>query len=133
MHTPAIAILIAAMASWIFGSAWYMGLGKQYQAALGINPDQVSNQKPPLVPLLACFLGEILMAWLLYTLIGFLNARSWFDGLMSGLELGLVFTAIPITVINLFQSRKPMLSVIDGIHWVVVAAIEGAILTALLR
>ena len=133
MHNPMIAILAAAVAAWLFGSAWYMGLARHYRTALGIHPDQAVNMKPPLVPMLVCFLGELALAWVLFTLMSPLGARTWFDGLMTGLLLGVVFTAIPITVNNLFQRRKLMMSVIDGVHWVAVAAIEGAILVALLR
>jgi hypothetical protein len=33
-----LAPVAAAVAAWIFGAVWYMGLGKPYQRALGLDP-----------------------------------------------------------------------------------------------
>ena len=43
-----VAILVAAMAGWLAGAAWYMVLGKHWMAALGITPEmkQAQMQKP---------------------------------------------------------------------------------------
>jgi len=133
MHNPTIAILAAAVAAWLFGAVWYNVLGGPYRAALGFAPGEVKDRTVPWFPMLVCFLVELALAWVLFTLMSPLGARTWFDGLMTGLLLGAVFTALPGTVNNLFQGHKPMLSLINGVHWMAVSAIEGAILVALLR
>jgi len=132
MHNPYIAIPAAALAAWVFGAVWYMVLGKPYQAALGRNPDDCKDQKMPLGPLLICFLVELAMAWILFTLIPPLGVQRWFDGVMTGLLLGVVFTALPVLVNNLFAARKPALTLIDGGHWIGVAIIEAVVLRALI-
>jgi hypothetical protein len=53
-------------------------------------------------------------------------------GAIAGLTLGVGFMLTTTVVNNLFQQRKPMLTVIDGTHWVVVVAIEGAVIGAFL-
>ena len=45
--------------------------------------------------------------------------------------IGFGFMATSTAVNNAFPGRKVMLSVIDSIHWIVVAALEGAIIGAL--
>jgi hypothetical protein len=132
MHNPIIAIVVAAVAAWIFGSAWYMTLGRPYQVALGLDPDVPKDKKVPVVPMLICFVSELALAWTLYTLLGFLGERNWSDAVMTGLLLGVVFTALPILVNNLFQGHKLMLSLINGTHWIAVAVIEAVVLKVLL-
>ena len=132
MHNPYIAIPAAALAAWIFGSVWYMALSKPYQIALGLNPDDCKDKKMPLVPMLVCFLAELAMAWILFTLIPPLGVQRWFDGVMTGLLLGVAFTALPVLVNNLFAARKPSLSLIDGGHWIGVAIIEAVVLRILI-
>ena len=55
-----------------------------------------------------------------------------FAGAVAGLTLGVGFLLTSTVVNNLFQQRKAMLTVIDGAHWVIIVAIEGAVIGALL-
>ena len=40
-----LAIVIAAVAAWLFGAGWYMALGKPWMAALGTTPDQMAKPR----------------------------------------------------------------------------------------
>jgi hypothetical protein len=118
----------AAVAAWIFGAVWYGVLGKQYQLALGKDPEQCKGQKMPIAPLVACFIGELVMAAALFWIL----ERSSTVGVMWGAHLGLLIgtgIVLPTVIINhLFPGRAKALMVIDGLHWVIVAIIEGAVL-----
>ena len=57
MHNPIIAILAAGLAGWIFGAVWYTVLGKPWQRALGLNPDDCKDKKMPMTPLVVSFLA----------------------------------------------------------------------------
>ncbi len=131
MQNPYVAILAAAFAAFVFGSVWYMALGKQYQLALGLNPEDCKGKKMPLTPMAVCFMAELLMALVFSILLNALGVMGWFNGAVTGAFMAIGFI-IPATITNnIFPGRKPMLSLIDGVHWLGVAAIEGAVLAAL--
>jgi len=125
-----LGILAAALAAWIFGAAWYGALGKQYQLALGKDPEQCKGQKMPIAPLVVCFLGELVMALVLFIGLEHLSVVGWMWGAHAGLLLrtGIVLPAVIIN--HMFPARSKALMVIDGLHWVIVLTIEGAVLGA---
>ena len=45
MFKAIIAILGAGLAGWIFGAVWYTALGKPWQRALGLNPDEATVRR----------------------------------------------------------------------------------------
>ena len=60
-----LAIVIAAVAAWLFGAGWYMALGKPWMAALGTTPDQMAAAKKrpgAWLPFVYAFVAELLMA-----------------------------------------------------------------------
>jgi hypothetical protein len=85
----------------------------------------------PLWPMLGSFGAELLMALALRHVLARLELFRWNEGLFTGAMIGVFFVATTILVNNLFQGRKLMLSVIDGLHWIFVLAIEGLVLTLL--
>lgn len=123
-----LGILAAAAAAWVFGAAWYMALGRQYQAALGMNPDDCRGKPMPLLPLVLSFVGVLVMAATLSWILARMSVVGWQWGAHMGLLFGAGIILPTVVVNNLFPGRKPALSVIDGLHWVGVAAIEGAVL-----
>ena len=62
MQHAVIAILAAGAAGWIFGAIWYTALGKVWQRALGLNPDDCKDKKMPMAPLLVAFLAALVMS-----------------------------------------------------------------------
>jgi hypothetical protein len=128
-----VAILVAAVAGWLAGAAWYMVLGKLWMAALGITPEmkQTQMRKPgAFLPFIYAFAAEVIMAWalggLLFHISG--NQSSVRAGVISGALcwLGFVFTT---TLVNYsFARRDTRLLLIDTGHWLVVLILMGAIL-----
>ena len=132
MHNPIVAILLAGVAAFVFGAVYYMSLGKAYQAALGVTGD-CDKKKPPLGPMATCLVAEWIMAAVLYQILTNLSGMGTgaLNGAIAGATIGFGFMAMSTVVNNAFPGRKVMLSIIDGIHWTVVAAIEGAVIGAL--
>jgi hypothetical protein len=130
LHNPYVTMLAAALAAWIFGAVWYGALSKPYQRALGLDPEDCKGKKMPIAPMVTSFVAEIVMAFVMGGILPF-SQMGWTAGTGAGLLLGIGFMATSTLVNNMFQQRKPMLSVIDGAHWILVAAIEGAVLAAL--
>jgi hypothetical protein len=131
MQNPLVAILAAAVAGWVFGAVWYMALGKAWQAALGRDPTGCKGQKMPAGPMVGSFLAELVMAAVLSQVLQHMSVVGWQWGALSGLEIGIGLMATTTVVNNLFPGRKPMLSVIDGAHWIGVAVIQCTIIGTL--
>jgi hypothetical protein len=129
-----LAVLIAAVAGWLAGAAWYMLLAKPWMAATGMTKDQVEeSRKGPgaFLPFVYAFLANVVIAWVLAGLVGHLGPVTLRSGVISGLFCwaGFVFTTMLVN--NRFAMRSPRLLVIDGGYWLVVLALSGAIIGAL--
>ena len=129
-----LAVLVAAVASWIVGAAWYGVLGKQWLAALGrtqadmTGPD--GKRRIPVGPMITSFVAELLMASLLAGLMAHFGAVSIKIGAIVGGLCWLAFVATTITVNNAYPGRKLMLTIIDSGHWLAVLLVQGVVIGA---
>jgi hypothetical protein len=131
-----IAVLVAAVAGWIAGAAWYMALAKPWMAATGITQEQIeeSKQRPGAsLPFVFAFAANVIMAWVLAGVIGHLGPGQVTirNGVISGAFLWLGFVITTMVVNNSFAMRSRMLLLIDGGYWLVVLMLMGAIIGAI--
>ena len=131
MGKAVIAILAAGLAGWIFGAIWYTALGKQYQRALGLNPDDCKDKKMPMVPLVVAFLAALVMSAVLYQLLTNLGVLGVAGSAIAGLTLGLGLLATSIMVNNMFQQKPAMLTIIDAGHWTLALVVEAVVISLL--
>jgi hypothetical protein len=131
MHNPFVVILAAGVAGWIFGAVWYGVLGKPYQRALGLNPDDCKDKKMPLAPMVVSFLAALVMSAVLYQLLSNLGVQGVTGSAITGLTIGVGFVLTSVVVNNMFQQKSLMLSVIDAGHWVLALAIESVVIALL--
>jgi hypothetical protein len=124
-----LAILIAAAAGFAFGAAYYMSLSKQWLAAVGRTKEDIAGKRS-VTPFIISIVALVVMAWILAGGIGHLGPGqvTLKNGIISALFMWVGFVATTVAVNNAFGGRKPMLSVIDGIHWLGVLVIQGAII-----
>ena len=128
------AVLIAAVAAWLAGAAWYMGLGRVWTAALGLTVEQMHerrNRPGAYLPFLYTFVAELVMAWVLAGLLGHIGALTLRGGLISGAFCWLGFVITTLVVNYTFAMRGWRLLLIDGGHWLVVLLLMGAIIGAM--
>ena len=120
-----LAILIAAVAGFAWGAAYYMTLSKQWLAAVGRTEP---NRSP--APFIMSFAALLVMAFVLSGAIGHLGPGQVTvkNGIITGVILWAGFVATTVFVNNAYPGRKYILSVIDSIHWLGVVVIEGAII-----
>ena len=128
-----LAVLIAAVAAWLAGAAWYMALGKPWMAAHGFTGESMKQAKErpgAALPFIYAFLANIVMAWVLAGLIAHLGLGqvTLRNGVISGAFCWLGFVITTMVVNNSFAMRNPRLLLIDGGHWLVVLALMGAII-----
>ncbi len=127
-----IAIVAAAVGGFFFGFAYYMTLGRQWMEATGKSEESLKAggmAKPMVITAIA----QLIMAFMLGGILGHLGADQMTvkGGLITGAFLWIGFVVTATAVNYAWQRAKPMLSVIDGGHWLGVLLIEGAVLGAM--
>src|SRR3954465_4436808 len=131
MHNPVIAILAARSSGWVFCARWYGVLGKPWQRAQGINPDDCKDKKMPLNLLLVSFLAALVMSATIYYLLASMGMGGIGPSALFGLTIGVGLIMVSLLVNNLFQQRHFTLTVIDGGHWALALPIEAAVIALL--
>jgi len=132
-HANLISILIAAVAAWIFGGAYYTALGKPWMAAQGKTLEQCKAEQDGKsgfakgAPFVIVFVSEIVIAWVLYGILLHLNVFTLRGGIISALFCWFGFVLTTIATNNAFQGRRVMLTVIDSVGWLGAFVIIGAI------
>lgn len=127
-----LAVLVAAIAGFAWGAAYYMSLSRQWLAASGRTREEVQGNRSPL-PFVWSIIGLLVMAWVLAGTLGHLGPGQVTakNGVISALFIWLGFVATTMFVNNAFGGRKYVLSVIDSAHWLGVLVIQGAIIGAM--
>jgi Protein of unknown function (DUF1761) len=127
-----LAILIAAVAAFAWGAAYYMTLTKQWLAAVGMTRQQMESNRTA-VPFAISFVALVVMAWVLAGTIAHLGPGqvTLKNGLISASFLWLGFIVTTVFVNNAYPGRKYSLSVIDSLHWLGVVVIQGAVIGAM--
>lgn len=127
------AVLIAAVGSWLVGALWYMVLARQWLIALGKTRSELTgpNGKPSPIPFIVSFVAEFVMAWVLAGMIARFGQVNLLNGLTAGAFAWLGFVITTMTINHQYSRQRPMLTVIDGGHWLAVLLVQGAIIGAL--
>ena len=126
--TNYLAVLIATLAAYAWGAAYYMTLSKQWLAAVGL-----TEVKRSATPFVITFFALLVMAFVLAGSIGHLGPGNVTvkNGIISGLILWAGFVVTTVFVNNAYPGRKYMLSIIDSLHWLGVLVIQGAVIGAM--
>ncbi|HRD74645.1 MAG TPA: DUF1761 domain-containing protein [Hyphomicrobiaceae bacterium] len=125
-----LAILIAAGASFLFGGVWYGILSQQWMAAVGKSEADIKSGTS--MPLLfgLTIIAQLIMAWVLAGLIGHLGQGqvTLRNGMISAAFCWFGFVLTTLVVNHGYQGSRRALTVIDGLHWLGVLLIQGAII-----
>ena len=114
-----------------FRRVWYGALGKPWQRAQGLDPEACKGKKMPVNLLVTAFLAALVMSATMYYLLGSMGMVGVGPSALMGLTIGVGLIAVSLLVNNLFQNRHYTLTVIDGGHWALALAIEGAVIALL--
>ena len=129
-----LAVVVAAVASFLFGGVWYGVFSQQWLAALEKTEDEIKSAGRTMPMLFGMtIVAQLIMAWVLAGLIGHLGegqVTAW-NGLLSGAFVWLGFVVTTMVVNHGYQGAKAGLTIIDGAHWLGVLLIQGAIIGAL--
>lgn len=119
-----LAVLVAAIAAFAFGAAWYGALGKHWMAAVGMTEHPKSTSGPFVI----AFATLLVMGWVLAGLIGHLGEPTIWRGIVSGFFAWLGFVATSLIVNHRFQGSRWNLTLIDGGHWLGVLVVMGFVI-----
>jgi hypothetical protein len=127
-----LAILIATVAGFAFGAAYCMSLSKPWLAAIGKTKEQIAAEgKGSPLPFIISIVALAVMAVVLAGTVGHLGQVNLKGGVITALFMWLGFVITTMAVNNAFGQRKASLTIIDGIHWLGVLVIQGAIIGAM--
>jgi hypothetical protein len=130
-----LAVFIAALAGFGFGAVYYMTLSKPWMNAVGWTPDDQARHlkgelNPSKTPFLIAIIANLIMAWVLAGLIAHTGTVTIRSGIISAAFAWFGFVITTLAVNYGFSGRKPMLTLIDGGHWLGVLLIMGAVIGA---
>lgn len=124
-----LAVVVAAVASFIFGSVYYMALAKPWREALGKSEADIKAAMSPVTFIVAA-VAQLVMAFMLAGLMGHLGEGMLTakNGLIAGFFVWLGFVITTLAVNHGFQGARRSLTLIDGVHWLGVLLIQGLVL-----
>ena len=118
-----LAVLIAGVLGFVWGSVYYGVLGKTWMKAARI---ETANMTAPL--LITSFICELVIAWGMAGVIGHLGEGqvTLWNGVVTGFFLWLCFMATTTIINQRYEGFGWDLHLIDVAHWLGVALIMGA-------
>ena len=123
-----LAVVVAAVAGFVLGWGWYMLFGKVWKEALGKTGGRLRSRRR--CPSSSRASRSLLMAWMLAGLMGHLGNVTVRGGVISRVfRLGRLRADHDCRQ-PAFQGTKPLVTVIDAGHWLVVLLVMGAIIGA---
>jgi Protein of unknown function (DUF1761) len=124
-----LAVLAAAAAGFGFGAAYYMTFGARWMHALGKTKEEIAGNRSP-VPFIVAAVAQLVIAYMMAGLLGHLGDGSVTarNGLITGFFIWIGFVITTMAVNYGFQGAKPMLTVIDGAHWLGVLLLQGLVI-----
>lgn len=123
-----LAVVLATVGSMALGMAWYMGLSKQWMAAVGKTAEQIrsGNTAAPFVISAIC---QLVMAYFIALLTPVMTGEmTWFTGLLVGAHMWLGFIITSMIINHRYQGAPWSLTVIDGGYMLGVMIVQGVII-----
>jgi hypothetical protein len=123
------AIVLAAVAGYVAGAFWYMGLSKPWMAAQGFTPESMKANQSPL-PFILAFVANLVIATALAGVVGHLGVGqvTLKNAVISAAALWLGFVATTLAVNYSFGRRPLKLFLIDAGHWLAVFIVQGIVI-----
>lgn len=135
-HVNHISILVAAVAGWIFAGVYYSAMSRHWLAAQGKTVESCKAELAAksgvakFAPFILAFIANLVIGTALYGIMVHMGLFTLRAGTISGVICWFGFVLSSMAVNNAFAGRKAALTVIDGLGWLGVMLIIGAIVGA---
>lgn len=122
-------VLVAAVASYAFGAAWYMTLAKPWMEAAGVKagPDGKPEGNSP-TPYIIAFISALVVAGMMRHVFALSGIDTIAKGLVAGLGIGLFLASPWLATCYSFGGRSFRLTMIDAGYATFGSAIMGTVL-----
>ncbi len=120
-----LAVLAAAIGSFVFGAVWYTVLGKVWMTAAGITE---AEAKPEPVVMGMTFVCQLVIAFVFAGIVYHTGSTSVSAGIISALFVGIGIIFPTMVVNHRFQSRPWSLTFIDSGHWLGGLLVQAVVL-----
>lgn len=122
-----LAVVLAMVASMALGMAWYMGLSKQWLAALGKSRDEIDQTD--VTPYVWSVVVQLVMAYFVALLTPLLfGTTNVVNGLLCGAHMWLGFVITSMILNHRYQGQKWSLTLIDGGYLLGVLLVQGLVI-----
>lgn len=127
-----VSVIVAAIAAFAAGAAYYMALSKPWMEAanIAVGPDGKPVNDGP-IPYIVSFVMIILVAGMMRHTFALSGIEGLSKGLTSGFGVGAFFISPWIFVNTGYSNRPWKLAVIDSGYAIIAATIIGGVLTVL--
>ncbi|SHJ04602.1 DUF1761 domain-containing protein [Wenxinia saemankumensis] len=128
-----VAILVAALAAWLFGAAWYMALSGPWKRVSGVPCDENGNRRSGMgaLPFVLSGVAMVVVAAMMRHTFAASGLDTLGAGIVGGGGIGLFFVCPWILINNAYPGRPVLLTLIDGGYALFGCAIIGAVLVLL--
>ena len=127
-----LAVLVAAVVSFILGAIWHGPLfGKTWAAAKGLTPEQIEAGKKDMPRyMVIIFLLLIVVAWALAVLAEYTHLATWMQGLKLGLICWIGFAVtVSFAEAAMTSGRKYTTFYIGAGSWLITFVVSGIIVS----
>lgn len=121
-----LAIIVAALSTFLIGGLWYSIFEKAWMAANNFSNQDLKKRKMPIVFGLSFFFAFLMSL----NLAMFIGKENLTYGTIAGFLTGFGWVALGIAIIALFENKPLKYVIINGGYMVVSFTIMGAILGA---
>lgn len=123
-----LAVVGAGFAYFVLGAVWYSDalMGRQYRAALGLDPDQAG--KPESKSLIVNLIGWLVSALALALVMAASEASGVGDGILFGLLVGVGMVVTQMLVMTTFEGRGNALFKVNAPYVVIGYLVMGIVL-----
>lgn len=122
-----LAVVLATIASMALGIAWYMGLSRQWLAALGKSRDQINpdDRSPYIWSVIVQFIMAYFIALLTPKLFG---STTVANGVWCAIHMWVGFVITSMILNHRYQGQKWSLTFIDGGYLLGVLVLQGIVI-----
>jgi hypothetical protein len=124
-----LAVLVSALILWFLGALWFSPalFAKPWMAMVGIKKE-AANQKSMIFGMVASFIGDVVVAFVLAHLVLWSNAPTFGWGAMLGFICWGAFFGAPNLPQSIYEGRPFKLFAITNGYWLVGLILIGGVL-----
>ena len=130
-----LAVLLAAVAGWVFGAVYYGLLSRSWVAAQGKTMEAFKREQAPkmgtfagTLPFILSFVADILIGAVMFGILTHMGLWTVRAGMISAAFCWFGFILTTLAVNNAYSGRSFKLTAIDAGHWLGALLIIGAVL-----